>query len=151
MTFTTGTSQHTVCFLPYAAWHVLLHGKDTHACTSTHMHLSNRCKWLTDGVMDPAKADGSLEQGPKKHAGPQQCPGAIHDQFAMAFWAMKAVLYCSHTDLAVVGLRLLPDSCGVGMHHEQREDLHGIDVKGSRPSLLWDIGWVGYKLDLTNT
>ena len=74
--------------------------------------------------MNPAKADGSLEPGPKKYAGPQQCPGSIHDKLAVALWAVETVLYGSHTDSAVVGFLLLPDACGVSMHHKQGEDLH---------------------------
>lgn len=73
--------------------------------------------------MNKAKAYGGLEPGPNEYARPQQHPGPIHDQLAMAFWAVKAVLYRSCTDFAVVNLLLLPDSGGVGMHHEQGEDL----------------------------
>lgn len=85
--------------------------------------------WLTRGIMDPAKADDSLEPGPKQEAGPEQGPGAVHDQLAVPRWAVEAMLYRCHTDFAVVSLLLLPYSSGVGMHQEQREDLHHKDCK----------------------
>lgn len=74
-------------------------------------------------IVNPAKRKSALQERPKQHTRPQQSPRSIHDQLSVSFRALEAMLYCCCIQLAIVGLLLLPHSCGIGVHKEQHEDL----------------------------
>ncbi len=65
---------------------------------------------ITYTVVDETKPYDALKKWPQQKAGPQQDPGAIHDQLGMALRTLEAMLNCCCTQVAAVNCLTLPDT-----------------------------------------